>query len=93
MNPTPREPLRLRVDRVFFDRELLRTIMGIEVAIGGIVFYLGLMLLMVVGKLGGGLAAVTLGAFVAFVGAMPALMPEWLDRMGFPNPLAGGRAR
>jgi hypothetical protein len=91
MNPNPREPLRLRVDRVIFDRDLLRTIMGVEVAIGCVVFYLGLMILMVIGKLGGGLACVALGALVAFIGAMPALMPEWLDRLGFPNPLTDRR--
>jgi hypothetical protein len=93
MNPTPREALRLRVDRVLFDRELLRTIMGIEVAIGGILFYVGLLILMVIGKLGAGLAIVALGCVVAFLGAMPGLMPEWLERLGFPNPLTDRRLR
>jgi hypothetical protein len=93
MNPTPREPLRLRVDRVLFDRDLLHAIMGIEVAFGGILFYVGLMILMVIGKLGGGLAMIALGCLVAFIGAMPALMPEWLDRLGFPNPLTDRRVR
>ena len=93
MHRTPSIPLRDRVDRVLFDRDLLRAIMGVEVAIGVVVFYFGLMILMVIGKLGSGLACVALGSIVAFIGAMPALMPEWLERLGFANPLLERGAR
>ncbi len=83
----PRETLKNKVDRVIYDRDLLRTIMGLELGIGAILFYVGLMVLMVIGTLGAGLAYIVLGFAIAAAGSIPYFKPEWVERWGFPDPI------
>jgi hypothetical protein len=87
--PVPeREPLHHKADRVVHDRDLLSLIMGLEIAIGGLVTYIGLMLILAVHKPGGGIACLVLGGLIAFAGLAPVLTPGWLKRMKVPDPFA-----
>jgi hypothetical protein len=78
--------LKDKVDEVWFDRDLCRALMGIEIAIGGLLFYSGLIILMAIGSLAAGLGMIVLGMIIALIGSVPIFKPELPHRLGLGSP-------
>ncbi|MBA2480865.1 MAG: hypothetical protein H0V44_09395 [Planctomycetes bacterium] len=87
------QTLKEKVDKVWFDRDLCRALMGIEIGIGGLLFYVGLIILMAVGAMGAGLGMIALGMVIALIGSVPIFKPDLPRRLGLGSPGVSRRVR